>query len=54
MRFSNKVHNLVLDIYNTNRVEWEGINIIILTRSKGISIKYNNIYRKSWKYKRSN
>jgi hypothetical protein len=54
MRFSNRVHNLVLNIYNTDKVEWGGVNVVILTRSKGISIKCNNIYRRSWKYKRSN
>jgi hypothetical protein len=52
MRFSNKVYNLVLDIRNINKVEWEGVNIVILIRSEGMSIKYNNIYRRSWKYKR--
>jgi hypothetical protein len=53
MGFSNRVYNLVLDIYNTNRVKWEGVDIVVLTRSKGTSTKCNNIYRKSQKYKRS-
>jgi hypothetical protein len=47
VRFSNKVYNLILNIYNTDRMEQEGVNIIILIRSKGISVKYNNIYKKS-------
>jgi hypothetical protein len=54
MRFSNRVHNLVLNIYNANRMEWEGVNIIVLTRSEGMSAKCNNIYRKSQKHKRFN
>jgi hypothetical protein len=54
MGFSNRVHNLVLDIYNINKVEWEGADVIVLIKSKGISIKYNNIYRRSQKHKRSN
>jgi hypothetical protein len=47
IRFSNKVYNLVLNIYNTNRIKQEGVNIIILIKSKGTSIKYNNIYKRS-------
>jgi hypothetical protein len=53
MRFSNKVYNLVLNICNTDRVEWKGVNIVVLIRSEGTSVKYNNIYKRSQKYKRS-
>jgi hypothetical protein len=52
MRFSNKVYNLVLNIYDTNRIKQEGVNVIILIRSKGTSVKCNNIYKRSRKYKR--
>jgi hypothetical protein len=54
MRFSNRVYNLVPDIYNTNKMEWEGVNIIILIRSKDISVKYNNIYKRFREYIGSN
>ena len=47
MRFSNKVHNLVLNIYNTNKVEQGSINVVVLIKSKGTSVKYNDIYGKS-------
>jgi hypothetical protein len=47
MRFSNGVYNLVPNIYNTDGIEWEGIDVIILTRSKSMSVKCNDIYRKS-------
>jgi hypothetical protein len=53
MRFSNGVYNLVPDIYNINGMEWEGVNVVILIRFKGMSTKYNNIYRRFQKYKRS-
>jgi hypothetical protein len=44
MGFSNRVYNLVPDIYNTDRVKWEGIDVVVLIGSKSISIKCNNIY----------
>jgi hypothetical protein len=47
MRFNNRVYNLVPNLRNTDGVEWEGIDIIILTRSKSTSVKCNDIYKKS-------
>jgi hypothetical protein len=54
IKISNGVYNLIPNIYNTNGVKWKGVDVVVLTRSKGISIKYNNIYKRPRKYKRTN
>jgi hypothetical protein len=46
-RFSNRVHNLVLNICDTNKVKQRGVNVVVLTKSKGTSAKCNDIYKKS-------
>jgi hypothetical protein len=51
MRFSNRVYYTVPDICDTDYVKLKSVNIVVLTRSKSKSVKYNNIYRRPRGYK---
>jgi hypothetical protein len=42
MRIGNKLYHLVLNVYNINRVEWQGVNSIVLTVTQVRCIKCNN------------
>jgi len=42
-RFSNGIYNIILDISYIDWMEWQGVNGIVLTRTKNESLRSINL-----------